>query len=115
MNRPADTSRLRAWAEALDHVQAAISQALAGADERDRAAAEPPAQSGPSGLPALGDKLRQVQDRLAGLQAFADRAAAGAADVDAALGDREQALRTHLAAAAGLRQRVADWSGGAVG
>ena len=111
----AQAGKLKRWAEVLDEMERALDRATRTIQERERAFEDylrTHKAADPAGIPwprALEDCFRHMQ----ALQAIADKAAAGVADVDTALTESEAALRQWLAATEAARTKLATWLAGA--
>jgi hypothetical protein len=99
----------------LKKVQQALRQAVAEAVEKEKGlgaslASDPPDRAR---YPAF-QRLEQWAERLRGLKACVEQAERKAAEADAALRASEEGIREGLAAAAAVRQKLADWEGGKI-
>jgi hypothetical protein len=59
--------------------------------------------------------LERLRDRIFGLNACADRPEQAVRELDAALRVHEEKIREYLQAVDGLRQKLAEWGGRAIG
>jgi hypothetical protein len=62
-----------------------------------------------------GTRLESIRDRIFGLKACVDRPEQAIAEFEGTLHTSENQVRTYLQEIDGIRQRLADWAGGAVG
>ena len=96
-----------AWVQVLETIERSLEQATANAPEEPPAPAPADAAAREA---AWQQALEHFRERLEQLRACAARAEAGAAALDALLGDGAADLERWLAAAAETRQRLADWA-----
>lgn len=104
-----------AWSEVLQHVEAAVTYAVAEATERSRRLGDEPGAPTPASIANPLPALEQLGSRCQAVQAKGAGAAARVADVDAALAETEAALKQWLKATEEAREKLAAWVGRAVG
>lgn len=101
------------WAEILDGVQRALTQASQLAQERENALAILPLSSADAKV--RQEELSQLPGRLTMLDQQLECAGRDIAEVDLALADDEKRFRAHLNAAESLHARLAHWLARAIG
>jgi chromosome segregation ATPase len=94
----------------LAQIQERIAQALADLDVRSQAL---PAAAAATN--ALRERLQHARARLLGMQTHTRKAADRLQEMDAQLATEEDIVRPFLSEAAALRQRLAIWTGRAIG
>jgi hypothetical protein len=99
------------WADILQRGQQALQQAEAEAAQRAAALDAAGAAATAAEERPWSGGLTESQARLERLIACADGAAQGVAEVDAALGAEEEALRNWLTASEAARRKLAEWVG----
>jgi hypothetical protein len=95
----------------LAQIEACIAQALAGLEARQRLV--PPSPPAASAEPPRG--LEACRQRVATLPAQALAKANALNQIDTELTSEEKTLRAFLQSAAALRQKLAVWTGRAIG
>ena len=93
----------------LAQIQERIQQALTDLETRAQGPAASAADSN------LRERLQHARARLLGMQTHTRKAADRLQEMDAALAKEEDVARPFLSDAAALRQRLAVWTGRAIG
>ncbi len=118
MESSAETSRAlpASWMAVLDEVLHEIRRAEAEAAGRERALAGPPVSdpAGPDREAARRDCLGRLQERLRGLEAWAETLREGAAETEAALDAGEDLARRWLDGCRAAAQKLATRPAGSV-
>ena len=102
-----------AWSEALDGIQHALDEAVAGAAEREQQL-QTQTPGNELNAPAWQEHLKRLDEHLALMQASSQQPEKGAQEADATLAACETALKEWLAASAAHGQKLAKWAGGAI-
>ena len=105
----ATTSLPRDWVTVLERIDRTLAKAIAAADAREAAVAEPLARRETLLAPDVPVKYWPGMDKK--VEAMAQPLVA----LDHVLQPEEADARKHLADIADLRQRLADWAGRAIG
>ncbi len=96
------------WERILDEIHARMGEALQAAEVPAEPAVAVP-------VPGRGQELEALCARLDQLHASAQQAEALVRQADLALEAAQLALEAQVTAGAGLRQRLAEWGGRAIG
>jgi hypothetical protein len=101
----------RFWPAFLPEVENAIDSALKALATQEEALA---ALTPPDTVSA-GQRFEHIRDRIFGLKTCVDRPNEAIGEVDSLLQTSESEVRAYLQEVEGLRQRLADWTGRAIG
>ena len=115
-NITAQDLKLKRWSAVLEEMEQAIERAMSIIHEREQAfedylrSHKPPE---PSEV-AWPYALEEISQHMQALQSIADRAADSVADVDVALAEGEESLRSWLSATENARAKLDQWLTGAI-
>jgi chromosome segregation ATPase len=99
------------WPAFLPEIEEALETALNAVGVQEQALASL-TQTEPA---ELGRQLENIRDRIFGLKTCVDRREQAIAEFDALLQTSENEVRGYFEEIDGLRQRLADWAGRAIG
>jgi hypothetical protein len=111
MKSPVKQNDGRFWPAFLPEIEKAINAALKAVAAQEEALA---ALTPPDSVTA-GQRFESIRDRIFGLKTCVDRPGQAVGEVDSLLQISESEVRAYLQEVEGLRQRLADWAGRAIG
>jgi hypothetical protein len=107
-------TRSPAWSRVLENIEAALAQVLEETTRREQSLTQPPSIPDGDREARWRQSLADLGQRLMGLQALADRAAAEVAEADALLVSCEEALQRWRETAERTAENLAEGASRAV-